>query len=304
MQPPRLIALLGSSGSGKSEIAHNLALRYDCEIFSLDSLSIYKRLDIVSAKPSKKQQGEVRYHAVDILEPNEPSNAMLFHTLLTQTIKVLHKPLLIVGGSSFFLKSMLEGLSPTPTISQETERWVKNIGSVAEQYAFLQQIDSEFATKIKASDTYRIHRALSLYKATQMSPSQYFQTHPKVPFPYPMTLYSLTREKEELRTRIAKRTKTMIEQGIVNEIESVIKSYGENIPSLQAIGAKECVMYLNGKIPSLQELETQIFHHTCQLAKRQRTFNRTQFSSIIHLDSLSLQEHIGQRLKEIALSPT
>lgn len=296
MRAPKLIALLGSSGSGKSELAHSLALRYDCEIFSLDSLAIYRGLDMVAAKPSAAQQREVRYHALSLLEPSEPSNAMVFHRLLLEVVENLRKPLLIVGGSSFFLKSILEGLSPMPEITPAVREWVEDFESLVACYEFLQSVDSKYAASLHPSDRYRIHRALSIYKATQMPPSEYFRAYQKVPFPHRVELYCLTREREELRERIAARTRAMIESHIVGEVEAVLARHGAEAPALKAIGAKECVSYLSGGIDSLQELEEQIFYHTCQLAKRQRTFNRTQFHAMPQLDYPTLYARIADML--------
>lgn len=288
----KLIALLGSSGSGKSALAHEIALQEGCEIFSLDSLSIYKHINIASAKPTILERSEVCYHALDVLEPNEPSNAMIFKSLLESAIcNTQAKALLIVGGSSFFLKSIIGGLSPMPALNTHLE-WVKSLGGLSEQYAYLCDIDESYACVLKPTDKYRIQKALALFKATNTSPSKYFATHPKIPFERPIEILCLEREREELRSRIAKRTKQMIELGIIEETESLLQHYGSSFPASRAIGTKECIEFLQGKIESKQILEEQIFFHTCQLAKRQNTFNRTQFERIQHLDACKLKQDI------------
>lgn len=295
----RLIAIIGASGSGKSALAHRIAMEQNCEIFSLDSLSIYKYIDIASAKPTPLEQSQVHYYALNILEPYQKSNAMIFKELLLQAIAhtkahCAHKPLLIVGGSSFFLKSIIEGLSPMPAL-EEHETWVKSLGDIAAQYAQLVQIDKAYAQSITPTDTYRIHKALALFKATNMPPSVYFETHKKQPLGYDIEIFSLECEREELRKRIAKRTKMMIAQGIVEEVKAILESYGAQAPALRAIGTKECVNFLQGKITSLHQLEEQIFFHTCQLAKRQRTFNRTQFAHITHLEEKALEARLREQ---------
>lgn len=288
----KLIALLGSSGSGKSALAHEIALQEGCEIFSLDSLSIYKHIDIASAKPTILERSEVCYHALDVLEPNEPSNAMIFKSLLESAIcNTQAKALLIVGGSSFFLKSIIDGLSPMPALNTHLE-WVESLGGLSEQYAYLCDIDESYACVLKPTDKYRIQKALALFKATNTPPSKYFATHPKIPFKHPIEILCLEREREELRSRIAKRTKQMIELGIIEETESLLQHYGPSFPASRAIGTKECIEFLQGKIESKQILEEQIFFHTCQLAKRQNTFNRTQFEKIQHLDACKLKQEI------------
>ena len=298
----RLIAIIGASGSGKSALAHRIAIEQNCEIFSLDSLSIYKYIDIASAKPTPLEQAQVRYHALNLLEPSQKSNAMLFKNLLLQTLTYLkenapHTPLLIVGGSNFFLKSIIDGLSPMPPL-QSYEKWVDSLGDLAAKYNVLCEIDSTYAHNIKPNDSYRICKALALFKATNMPPSVYFATHRKEPLGYDIEIFSLECERNELRERIAKRTKAMIQQGIVEEVQKVLESYGTQAPALRAIGTKECVEFLQGKIPSLQKLQEQIFFHTCQLAKRQRTFNHTQFSRITHLQEYDLEKALIRLLQE------
>lgn len=294
----KLIALLGSSGSGKSALAHEIALQEGCEIFSLDSLSIYKHIDIASAKPTILERSEVCYHALDVLEPNEPSNAMIFKSLLESAIcNTQSKALLIVGGSSFFLKSIIEGLSPMPELSAYAQ-WVESLGGLSEQYAYLRNIDESYARALKPTDAYRIQKALALFKATNTPPSKYFATHAKIPFKHPIEILCLEREREELRSRIAKRTKQMMELGIIEETESLLRHYGSNFPASRAIGTKECIAFLQGRIESRQILEEQIFFHTCQLAKRQNTFNRTQFVKLQHLDEYKLKQAIVRNLNE------
>lgn len=298
----KLIAILGASGSGKSALAHRLALQYKCEIFSLDSLSIYKYIDIASAKPTPLEQSQVRYHALSLLEPDQKSNAVLFHTLLTQALSQLpkDKTLLIVGGSSFYLKSIIAGLSPMPELESQ-QGWVDTLGDIHAQYAALSSIDRAYAQTLSPTDTYRIHKALALYKATNLPPSEYFATYTKKPLKHHIDIFFLKREREELRGRIAMRTKEMIKQGIVEEVAKVLESYGQSAKALQAIGTKECVSFLRGKIPTLRDLEEQIYIHTCQLAKRQTTFNRTQFKDIcpqeVFLDEITLEQTLASKLK-------
>lgn len=295
----KLIAILGASGSGKSALAHRLALAYQCEIFSLDSLSIYKYIDIASAKPTTLEQEQVRYYALNLLEPNQKCNAMFFASLLEETIAHFSpdKTLLIVGGSSFFLKSIIEGLSPMPPLEAYKE-WVDSLGDLHTQYQILQEIDERYAQSITPTDSYRIHKALALFKATNTPPSSYFAIHSKKPFAYPIKIFSLLREREELRERIAKRSEQMIQKGIVEETQKILESYGASACALKAIGTKECVSFLQGKIPSLSALQEQIFFHTCQLAKRQNTFNRTQFKQITHLYENDLEQMLVKILEE------
>lgn len=293
----KIIAILGSSASGKTALAHAMAREKDCEIFSLDSLSIYKEIDIASAKPTSLEQSQVRYHALNVLYPYEKSNAMLFYTLLCHTLATMpqDKPLLIVGGSSFFLKSIVQGLSPMPSLD-EYEPWVESLGDLQAQYALLCEIDKEYSQNISPHDTYRIRKALMLFKATSQPPSQYFATHAPSPFPLPLHIFALDKPRDELRADILKRCEYMLAQGIIDETRKVLERYGAHAPALQAIGTKECVQFLQGRIESVQALKQELFFHTCQLAKRQRTFNRTQFPTISILHKQDLEAQLLQLL--------
>ena len=118
----QIFALIGASGSGKSALGLELATRYNGEIFSLDSLSIYRHIDIASAKPSQEERARIVHYGIDELEPSEPCSVMNFwqslESALAQARSKGKKSFFIVGGSSFYLKSMIEGLSPMPTLPQ------------------------------------------------------------------------------------------------------------------------------------------------------------------------------------------
>ncbi|WP_034584097.1 tRNA (adenosine(37)-N6)-dimethylallyltransferase MiaA [Helicobacter pametensis] len=296
----RLIAILGATGSGKSAFGLELAQQLNCDIFSLDSLAIYQEFDIVSAKPSKEELAQIPHHGINILKPNQANNAPLFKTLLLQAIqqsqKKQHKALLIIGGSSFYLKSIIEGLSPHPPLStQQSQAIHKQIQSLPDPYTFLHAIDPNYP--IHPNDTYRLYRALEIYFATHTPPSLFFANHPREPFPHPIEKYALSIDRDLLRKRILKRTQSMLQKGLLEEIESIFKHYDYLIQPAGAIGVKECIQYLTqtplevlqGKTPpqnpkiasNIQELCTLISTHTAQLAKRQSTFNRTQFGSIL-----------------------
>ncbi len=291
--PPILIAILGATASGKSESAFKLAKMIDAEIFSLDSLSIYQGIDILSAKPSKEELKQIKHYAIDILSPNLPNNAALFHSLLKDAIKECKKPfLLITGGSSFYLKSIIDGLSPMPYIPQnikiEVKKKIQNLDSA---YQELKNIDPIFMTKINLKDTYRISRAFEIYLSTHQIPSQYFINNPPIPFQYQIHLYAIDTDRQILKEKIALRTEKMLESGAIKEMEKLLKLYPLESQPFKAIGPKECIAYISGEI-SLDECKHLIITHTNQLAKRQTTFNNTQFKHVHFLKKDELIERI------------
>ncbi|WP_233709975.1 MULTISPECIES: tRNA (adenosine(37)-N6)-dimethylallyltransferase MiaA [unclassified Helicobacter] len=286
---PKLIAILGSSGSGKSDLAISLAKELDAEIFSLDSLSIYKEIDILSAKPSLKDRTEITHYGVDRLEIFEENNATIFKNLLLEAIKETQKKiLLIVGGSSFYLKAIIQGLSPLPPISQE----IKNqISCLKNPYKTLLEKDEFFAKNIKPQDSYRIQKGLEILFSTNTPPSQYFKDNPPLPFPYPIDIFCIDINREVLRQRIIKRTEEMLLNGGILEMENLLKKYKKTSQPFKAIGPKECIDFLENKI-NLECLKEQIINHTMQLAKRQKTFNKNQFKEIKFLSKDLLFDEI------------
>ncbi|GAA8050801.1 tRNA (adenosine(37)-N6)-dimethylallyltransferase MiaA [Helicobacter pylori] len=253
----------------------------DAEIFSLDSLSIYKEINIASAKPSLKERKNIKHYALDHLNIDEKNNAQLFKTLLEDAMRVSSKEvLLIVGGSSFYLKSILEGLSDTPKISgEEVVKIEREISALADPYAFLKSIDPTIAFKIHPNDTYRIHKALEIFYATRTPPSEYFKANPKKPFEHAISLFALSVEKSALHNNIKQRTKNMLHSGLIEEIKALYAKYPKDSQPFKAIGVKESILFLEKQL-TLKELEEAITSNTMKLAKRQNTFNKTQFNNL------------------------
>ncbi|GAA8002591.1 tRNA (adenosine(37)-N6)-dimethylallyltransferase MiaA [Helicobacter pylori] len=247
----------------------------------MDSLSIYKDINIASAKPSLKERKNIKHYALDHLNIDEKNNAQLFKTLLEGAIRVSSKEiLLIVGGSSFYLKSILEGLSNMPKlIGEEVVKIEREINSLADPYAFLKSIDPTIAFKIHPNDTYRIYKALEIFYLTGMPPSEYFKANPKKPFEHAISLFALSVEKNALHNNIKQRTKNMLHSGLVEEIKALYTQYPKDSQPFKAIGVKESILFLEKRL-TLKELEEAITSNTIKLAKRQNTFNKTQFNNL------------------------
>lgn len=276
----KTLAILGGSGSGKTALSLEIAKKFSCSILSLDSLSIYKEINIASAKPSVKERGEITHFGIDVLLPSQAQNVQNFIAEFKKAKEFCNKhnqPLLIVGGSSFYLKTLLNGISALPKHKSTTQEKIQNLGDLTSQYAFLQKIDSNFANSLKPQDSYRIARALEIYFDTDCIPSVYFRENPPKPILRECEIFEIVLDREILRERIAYRTKTMLEQGLIVEVKNLIEHYGQAHQWAKSIGIKEVLAYQKGLL-SLQELEEQITIHTAQLAKRQRTFNKTQFA--------------------------
>ncbi|WP_297812295.1 tRNA (adenosine(37)-N6)-dimethylallyltransferase MiaA [uncultured Helicobacter sp.] len=294
----RIIAILGGSGSGKSALALELASTRHCAILSLDSLSIYQEINIASAKPSLEERKGIPHFGIDVLSPNESQNVYNFVQAYYEAKRFCetnHRHLLIVGGTSFYLKALLYGLSPAPALSPsqklQIESTLQNLGDLQAKYLYLSKVDSLYANKIKPQDSYRITRALEIYFSTQTAPSVYFANHPPKPILQSCEIFEIVLTRELLKTRIKERTQNMLKSGLIEEVQRLVAHYGIHHQWIKSIGIKETLEYLNHQkqllsissqtapISSLQSLCDSISIHTAQLAKRQRTFNKTQFPS-------------------------
>jgi len=285
------LAIIGPTASGKSDLGIKIAKEVDAYILSIDSLSIYKEIDIVSAKPSKEELREVKHFGIDEIWPNEHFSVEIFIRLYKEVVQKCQedgKNLIIVGGTSFYLKSLLDGLSPLPKITQETQKRVeKKLKNLTQVYEELLQKDPAYMQKIKANDRYRIEKALLIYEASGITPSEWFTTNPAKPIITNLPIYNIDVEREVLRERIAKRTQKMYDMGLIDEVCYLEQKYTRAPNSMKAIGIVEVLDYLDAKTDK-EEMLGLITTHTAQLAKRQQTFNRSQFANITHakLDEL------------------
>ena len=293
------LAIIGPTASGKSDLAIAIAQKTDAYILSIDSLSIYKEIDIVAAKPSKSELNAVKHFGIDELYPNEYFSVDIFIDLYKKTVAACQKDdknLIIVGGTSFYLKSLLDGLSPLPEITSQTQRIVeKKLQNLEECYGLLSSLDSEYMQKIAPNDRYRIEKALLIYEASKLTPSEWFQTHPPQPVIENLHVFNIDVEREVLRQRIALRTQKMYEMGLIDEVCYLEQKYTRSPHPMGAIGIVEVLEYLDAKV-SIEEMLQNITTHTAQLAKRQQTFNRTQFGDITSAKLEDLEAIILQNI--------
>jgi len=293
------IAIIGPTASGKSDLAIAIAKKIDAYILSIDSLSIYKEIDIVSAKPSKDELNEVKHFGIDEIYPDEHFSVDIFIKLykdVVSTCKKEDKNLIIVGGTSFYLKSLLQGLSPLPKLSPETSLLVeKKMSNLQEAYELLKLQDHTYMNQISPNDRYRIEKALIIYEASKIIPTEWFKQNPPQPIIKDLKIYNIDVERDVLRERIKKRTNKMLEMGLIDEVAYLEQKYTRSPNSMGAIGIVEVLEYLDGKIDQDQMCEL-ISTHTAQLAKRQQTFNKNQFDDLTSAPLEELEEII---LKEI-----
>ncbi len=287
------LAIIGSTASGKTALSIDLAKKNNAYILSLDSLAIYKEINIASAKPTVEERQNIQHFGIDVIFPNEPFDVTTFITLYKQAKEQAvkdEKNLIIVGGTSFYLNALINGISELPKISKEAkDKSNELLKDLTTAHKFLSDIDSKYLKSIETNDRYRIEKMLNLYFQTGMTPSEYFEAHPPKPsITKPLPIYEITVEREILRKRINTRTLKMIKSGLIDEVFYLEKNYTRTPNCMKAIGIKEVLSYLDGK-HTKREMKEKIVTHTAQLAKRQRTFNTSQFKekTALPLEELS-----------------
>ncbi|KLE07169.1 tRNA (adenosine(37)-N6)-dimethylallyltransferase MiaA [Aliarcobacter butzleri] len=267
------IAIIGSTASGKTALSLEIASKTNSIILSLDSLCVYKEIDIVSAKPTLEERGEILHFGIDEVYPNVEFDVVCFIELYKKAKEYAlknDKNLIIVGGTGFYLKALIDGLS----LGIETK--IKLDISVSEAYDLLYSLDEMYMKKIEKNDKYRVEKAYAIYKQTGLTPTLYFEKNPKIPLAKDLKIFEILWEKEELKKRVASRTNTMIKSGLIDEIIYLERKYTRAPNCMSSIGIVETFEYLDGKL-SKEELEEKISQNTMKLAKRQNTFNKGQF---------------------------
>jgi len=299
-----IFAIVGPTASGKSDLALDLAQKLNSVILSVDSLAVYKEIDIASAKPSKEELATVKHFGIDELNPDEKFSVIEFleHFKKAKSYAKEHnKGLIIVGGTSFYLKVLSQGISNLPKIEPNIKLEVQEIMlNLNIAYEFLKSIDLEYASKIASSDRYRVEKAIGIYKAVNMPPSQYFKENPPEPVIPNLPIYEIAINRDILRERINLRTSKMLEMGLIDEVAYLEHKYGRAPQSMGAIGIKEVLDYFDG-VYSKKELKDKIATNTARLAKRQVTFNKSQLKiefsgSVEEIKALLCSHRIGEYL--------
>ncbi len=267
-------AIIGTTASGKSDLALEIARENGGVILSLDSLCVYRKIDIASAKPSADELREIRHFGVNLVEPNEKFSAGDFAREYLKARDFALKNgvnLIITGGSGFYLKALLSGLAPQ---IPDFDKFPSN----DEIWALAQENDAEFVAKFSANDTFRLQKWFSIFKFCGFAPSKFLRENTAEPVIKNLKIFEILRDKDEIHKRILARTNLMIERGLIDEAHALFSEFGRDAKALKSIGLKECAQFLDGEI-SLEKLVELISTHTAQLAKRQRTFNRSQFNT-------------------------
>lgn len=291
--------ILGPTASGKTNLAISAAQKLSGEIINADSIQIYKSLDIGSAKPSKEELDAVPHHLIGHIKEGGSYTAGEFRREVLEVIerrsKTGVKNFFIVGGSGFYIKALIHGLYKVPEIPLEIQEKVKNEKTI-DLFQELKRVDPENAKILNANDSYRIARAIEVYRATGIAFSEYKNKFSEDKFPHKYIKIGLRTEKENLKIRVAERVEKMLNSGLIEEVKSLIERGFQNWDALQSVGYKEVLLFLNGSLPE-DQLREEIVKNTMGLIKRQITwFKKDQ--DMTWFDVSDSHEKIVQFMKE------
>lgn len=276
---PDIILLLGTTASGKSAAAMELAPRINAEIVSVDSMQVYRHMDIGTAKPTVADRAAVPHHLIDIVDPSESMSVARFVELADAAIADIRargRRALIVGGTPLYLMGLMYGLfdgpSADPALREELRARADREG-IPSLHAELRTVDPVAADRIHLNDYKRIERAIEVFRLTgrPLSEQQVQWTEGKLR--YPTKIVGIARDKDDASRRINARVRQMIDVGLVAEVERLNRDFDLSQQARQALGYAEILRHLTGELPLADAIE-EIKIHTRQFAKHQRTWYR------------------------------
>lgn len=262
-----IIAIVGPTGVGKTELGFKIALRSGASIVSCDARQVYRFMDIGTAKPDKEIRSIVPHYMIDVVNPDERYTAYDYAMDGRKVIEKLERPL-IVGGSGLYLRALVDGLFSLPKIDSGVRKALSS-KRTEELYEELIRVDKKSAERLHPNDRVRIMRAVEVYEATGMSISLWRKK--KDPANFRIEYLGVDMDREKLYRRIEERVDSMIAHNLVDEVKFLVDSYGEAIVPLSSIGYSEIISYLKGDI-NLTEAVTLIKSNAKKYAKRQLTW--------------------------------
>lgn len=292
MAKPKVIVICGPTASGKTALSIELAKQINGEIVSADSMQIYEKMDIGTAKPDKEEMDGIKHYLIDCVSPEIRYSVATYKNDAIQAIQEIiqkGKMPIVVGGTGLYVDSLIYGIE-YEEIEIDLEYRKQLEQTVQEQglnvlYEQALKIDPKAMEKISCNDKKRICRILEIYHSTGKTKTEQEVESRKKEIPYDYKVFAINMDREKLYNRINIRVDKMIQNGLINEVEQLIKQY-KNIPTaLQGLGYKEVVDYLNGECTKEEAVE-KIKMETRRYAKRQITWFKKN-KQTIWLDGLN-----------------
>ncbi|MGB7161279.1 MAG: tRNA (adenosine(37)-N6)-dimethylallyltransferase MiaA, partial [Tepidisphaeraceae bacterium] len=296
---PRIFAIIGPTASGKSDLAMALARRVGGEILSVDSMQVYRGMDVGTAKPSAQEQRDVRHHLIDVVDPDQPFTAARFVEMADGVMadaRKRHVPLIAVGGTPLYFKVLFEGMFDGPG-ADETVRARLRALSNEELHRRVTEGDPAAAARIHQNDTRRLVRALEVLELTGKPISSLQNEWDAPQARHAATWIGLSWDREMLNRRINARVKAMMAAGWIEEVRALLSRYGTlSKTAAEATGYAELIAHVEGKL-SLDDAAEKLKIATRQLARRQmKWFKR--FPEVLWLPG---ESPVDEKLSRLAI---
>lgn len=306
-----LIVLTGPTAVGKTKLSISLAKAVNGEIISADSMQVYRHMDIGSAKIMPEEMDGVPHHLIDVLEPGDNFNVVVFQKMADACIQdILSRgriPIL-TGGTGFYIQSVLYQIDFTE--NEENTQYREYLEKLAEEkgslylYRMLAEVDEKSAQDIHANNRKRVIRALEYYHLTGQKISEHNETERRKESAYDSCYFVLNDDRSLLYERIDKRVDEMLAKGLITEVEK-LRSMGchKHMVAMQGLGYKEILAYLEGEI-SLEEAVYLIKRDTRHFAKRQLTWFRREKEVIwvnkpeFHYDDNKILDYMVNKIRQ------
>jgi len=289
MRVPRITFLFGCTASGKGAVGRELARRIGGEIISVDSMKVFRRMDVGTAKPSVAARREIPHHLIDVVEPSENFSVASFVAqadAAAGAIDARGRHVLAVGGTALYIKALSEGLFEGPAADAAIRARLHGRAEAEGTPALhqeLSRVDPEAAQRIHPNDLRRIVRALEVHEVTGRPISELQTQWDRQRTAYPCTFVGLRREREDQSHRINQRVRRMIDQGLVEEVRALLAEPRPlSTTARQALGYAEIIEHLEAGLPLADAVEN-IKINTRRFAKAQRTWFK-RFRQALWLD--------------------
>lgn len=288
---PQALVLAGPTASGKTALSIQLAKALGCEIVCMDSMQIYRGMDIGTAKPTQAEMEGVPHHMLDVADPRESYSVAMYKEQAEQVmgqILARGRTPLLVGGTGFYLRALrnpmaMGGAGSDAGIRAELEAVGAEPGGRARLHAMLAQVDPETAARLPVNDTRRVIRALEVYRLTGNPFSR--QEAPEQPVPFAYGVAALTMERQRLYDRVNRRVDAMMDQGLLEEVRSLLQAgVSPDAQAMKGLGYKELLPVALEGAP-LDEAVERIKLGTRHYAKRQLTWFRRE-EDVLWVDAL------------------
>lgn len=278
----QILVLAGPTAIGKTDLSLRIARQYNCEIVSVDSMQVYKQMDIGTAKATLEERAEIQHHLIDIVEPDEDYDAASFATDALRVIKEIQnkdKIPLLTGGTGLYLRALFEGISPDIASDAEIKLHLQQRlarEGCSKLHEELTLYDSLSAQRIHKNDSHRLVRALEIFHSTGIPWSEHLRRHQlqlqRTPFADSTLQICLTCERTRLYQRINERCLSMVEAGLEGEVRALLKKgYSRDLKSFNSIGYRHMVNYIDGTWDQ-EEMLGLLSRDTRRYAKRQFTW--------------------------------